>query len=86
MNRESKRQQAARDFKIIDGMAEGRRVINYLLEYCHVLSPSMPRNCDPNMTLFNEGQRSVGIEIASLLANEPARFAIDRMKEATEDF
>jgi hypothetical protein len=85
MARETKRQQAARDFKIVDGTAEGRRVINYLLEYCHVLSPSMPATCDPNVTLFNEGQRSVGIEIASLLANEPARFAIDRLKETAED-
>lgn len=82
--RESKRQQAARDIKIIDGTPEGRRLVDYLLEFCHVLSPSMPRTCDPNITLFNEGQRSVGIEIASLLANEPARFAIERMKETGE--
>jgi hypothetical protein len=85
MKSESKRQQVARDIKIIDGMPEGRRVIDYLLEYCHLLTSSMPKNCDPNMTLFNEGQRSVALEIASLLANDPARFAIRRLSEIAED-
>lgn len=76
----SDREQIARDIRIVDGTAEGRRVINYLLDYCHVLAGSMPPTCDPNQTLFNEGQRSVGNEIASLLSNEPHRFRRDAMQ------
>lgn len=74
------REQIARDFRFVDGSPEGKRVINYLLDFCHVLSSSMPPTCDPNMTLFNEGQRSVGNEIASLLSNEPHRFRREAMQ------
>lgn len=75
-----KREQIARDIRIVDGTPEGQRVINYLLDFCHVLAGSMPADCDPHKTLFNEGQRSVGNEIASLLSNEPHRFRREAMQ------
>lgn len=75
-----KREQIARDIHIVDGTPEGQRVINYLLDFCHVLVGSMPDDCDPHKTLFNEGQRSVGNEIASLLSNEPHRFRREAMQ------
>jgi len=74
------REQAARDFKVVDGTEAGRRVVDYLLSYCHVMEPSMMQRNGMDVTQFNEGQRSVGCEIAALLANDPARFVIDRLK------
>lgn len=74
------REQIARDIRIVNGSAEGSRVIGYLLSFCHVFENSMPRDCNPNMTLFNEGQRSVGNEIVALLVNEPERFKAETLR------
>lgn len=80
------KEQISRDIRIVDGTPEGRRVLDYLLKYCHVLEGSMPQDCNPNLTLFNEGQRSVGNEIAALLFNEPHRFRSigERLKSESE--
>lgn len=74
------REQIARDIRIVNGTEEGERLIGYLLDFCHVFKSSMTAACDPNQTLFNEGQRSVGNEIVALLINEPARFKVDTLR------
>lgn len=71
----------AYDLKVIEQTEAGQRVIEYLLDYCHVFSTSMPPDCNPNMTLFNEGQRSVGNEIVSLLVNSPERFKAESLRK-----
>jgi len=75
------REQIARDIRIVNGSAEGERVIGYLLDFCHVFANSMDADCNPNMTLFNEGQRSVGNEIVALLVNEPDRFKAQTLRK-----
>lgn len=75
-----KRDQIARDFRIVNGSPEGERVIGYLLEFCHVFTNSMAIDCNPNRTLFNEGQRSVGNEIVALLVNKPDRFKAETLR------
>lgn len=74
------REQIARDIRIINGSPEGERVIGYLLEFCHVFTNSMAIDCNPNRTLFNEGQRSVGNEIVALLVNKPDRFKVETLR------
>ena len=68
------REEVAKAIRIVDGTPQGQMVIDYILDFCHVLVASMPPDCDPHMTLFNEGQRSVGNEIIALLSNEPHKF------------
>lgn len=68
------RAQAARDARIVAATEEGERLIGYLLDFCHVFKSSMDAECNPNRTLFNEGQRSVGNELVALIVNEPDRF------------
>lgn len=75
-----KRDQIARDIRIVNGSEEGERLIGYLLDFCHVFSSSMAIDCNPNRTLFNEGQRSVGNEIVALLVNAPDRFKADTLR------
>jgi hypothetical protein len=79
MNRED----VAKAIRFIEGMPEGQLLIGYLLNFCHVFQTSMPETCDPNMTLFNEGQRSVGNEIVALLVNEPSRFKAETLRRVT---
>lgn len=77
------REQIARDIRIVNGTEEGERVIGYLLKFCHVFRDSMAIDCNPNRTLFNEGQRSVGNEIVALLVNEPDRFKAETLRSLT---
>lgn len=79
MNRED----VAKALHFIEGMPEGQLVIGYLLNFCHVFQNSMTVDCNPNQTLFNEGQRSVGNEIVALLVNEPNRFRRETLKKIT---
>lgn len=65
--------------RIINGTPEGQIFLGYLLEFCHVYQNSFMT--DPHMTAFNEGQRSVGIELISLLVNEPDRFKVDTARK-----
>lgn len=62
------------------GTEEGERLLGYLLDYCHVFQNSMDLECNPNRTLFNEGQRSVGNELVALLVNEPDRFKVQTLR------
>jgi hypothetical protein len=75
------KEQIARDARIVSGTPEGERLIGYLLEFCHVFVNSMDADCNPNRTLFNEGQRSVGNEIVALLVNEPDRFRVQNLRD-----
>lgn len=77
------REQIARDARIVNGSPEGERLIGYLLEFCHVFVNSMDPECNPNRTLFNEGQRSVGNEIVALLVNEPDRFKVKTLRSVS---
>jgi hypothetical protein len=78
-----RREQASRDAKIVVGSPEGERLIGYILSFCHVLVNSMDGECNPNRTLFNEGQRSVGNEIVALIVNEPDRFKAQTLRWMT---
>lgn len=78
------KEQIARDARIVSGTPEGERLIGYLLEFCHVFVNSMDADCDPNRTLFNEGQRSVGNEIVALLVNEPDRYRVTTLRDVAE--
>ena len=81
------REQIAKDIRFVDSTPEGQRVIDYLLSFCHVLETSYLPKHGPEVTFFNEGQRSVGNEIASLLSNEPHRFkreVMERLKALEE--
>lgn len=77
------REQIARDIRVVNGTPEGERLLGYLLDFCHVFKSSMPPDCNPNMTLFNEGQRSVGNEIVALLVNEPHRFKAETLRRVS---
>lgn len=74
------REQIAADIQFLNGTPEGERVFGYLLRFCHVFRDSMAIDCNPNRTLFNEGQRSVGNEIVALLVNEPDRFKAETLR------
>lgn len=78
-----RREQACRDAKFVVGTPEGERLIGYLLNFSHVLVNSMDVECNPNRTLFNEGQRSVGNEIVALIVNEPDRFKAQTLRWVT---
>lgn len=75
------KQQVAIAARVLNGMPEGRLFISYILWYTHIFETSMPMDCNPNMTLFNEGQRSVGNEVVSLVVNEPDRFKVDTIRK-----
>lgn len=77
------RMQAANDARIVMGTEEGERLIGYLLDYCHVFKSSMGEDCNPNLTLFNEGQRSVGNEIVALIINDADRFKAQTLRKVT---
>lgn len=77
------REQIARDLRIVNGTEEGERVIGYFLKFCHIFQASMAIDCNPDRTLFNEGQRSVGNEIVALLVNEPDRFKAETLRRLT---
>ncbi|MDW9762156.1 hypothetical protein GOB02_21705 [Sinorhizobium meliloti] len=77
------RMQAANDARIVMGTEEGERLIGYLLDFCHVFKASMGADCDPNRTLFNEGQRSVGNEIVALIVNDADRFKPQTLRKVT---
>lgn len=66
------KEQLARDAKIINGMPEGERVVEHLMGFCHVYHNSF--DVDPYKAAFNEGQRSVGLELISLIVNKPSVF------------
>lgn len=68
------RAKIAQDFRIVNGTPEGARVFGYLFAFSGVFSNSPPPDCNPNVTLVNEGRRSVGNEIVSLIVNEPQHF------------
>ncbi|MCB1477075.1 MAG: hypothetical protein H6883_08070 [Rhodobiaceae bacterium] len=76
-----KREEIARAIREVDATAAGAKLLSYLLDFCHIFRNSMPKDCNPNLTLFNEGQRSVGNEIIALLVNEPARFKAETLRE-----
>ncbi|MGE0233240.1 MAG: hypothetical protein AB7O39_00835 [Flavobacteriaceae bacterium] len=76
-----KREEIAHAIREVDATPAGERLISYLLDFCHVFRNSMPKDCNPHMTLFNEGQRSVGNEIVALLVNEPARFKAETLRQ-----
>jgi hypothetical protein len=77
------RVQAARDARIVMGTEEGERLIGYLLDYCHIFKSSMGEDCNPNRTLFNEGQRSVGNELVALIVNDADRFKAHSLRRIT---
>lgn len=82
------REQACRDMHAVMGTQEGERLLGYLLSFCHVFEASMDIQCNPNRTLFNEGQRSVGNEIVALLVNKADRFkpnTLRRVASLAED-
>lgn len=73
--------QIARDIRAVNGTPEGQRVIGYLLDFCHVHRDSFIPGAGTDVLLFNEGQRSVGNEIVSLLYNGPERFKVDTVRK-----
>lgn len=77
---EDRRVQASRDLHIISGTEEGERLIGYLLDFCHVFRDSMTPDGNDTILKFNEGQRSVGNEIVSLLINNPDRFKASSLR------
>lgn len=83
--------QIARDIRVVNSIPEGERLIGYLLDFCHIFKSSMATDANPNVTLFNEGQRSVGNEIVALLVNSPDRFKAETLRtiaaqaEGTDD-
>jgi hypothetical protein len=74
------REQIARDIRIVNGTEEGARLIGYLLDFCHVFRDSMPKSGNDNIWKINEGQRTVGNEIVSLLVNDPERFKAETLR------
>ena len=64
--------QLSRDAKFVNGTLEGERLLEYLFEFCHVYHNSF--SSDPYKTAFNEGQRSVALELVALIANKPSAF------------
>lgn len=68
------KEQIARDVRFVNGTPEGERVIGYLLDFCHVYHTTMHPDGDSHKTAFNEGQRSVGLELIALLVREPDQF------------
>lgn len=75
------KKQVAIAVRVLNGMPEGELLLGYLFEFCHVYSNSF--SPDSNVTAFNEGQRSVGIELISLLVNEPDRFKAETARKVS---
>lgn len=69
------RQQAMDDLNAVLGTPAGERVIWTILEACGVFRTSMTGN---SQTFFNEGRRSVGLEIFAAI-NEADATAFGRM-------
>ena len=64
--------QLSRDAKFVNGTPEGERLLEYLFTFCHVYQNSF--DPDPYKAAFNEGQRSVALELISLIVNKPSAF------------
>lgn len=67
--------QLARDARIVNGSPEGERLIGYLFDFCHFHRNTHVAG-SADVTAFNEGQRSVALEVFSLLYNEPDRYKV----------
>jgi len=65
MTGEEKAEQLQRDYKAVFGTEAGKRVLEDLKRWCHVLWPSFTG--DPYETVFNEGKRAVYLHIQSML-------------------
>lgn len=77
------KEQVSLAIKRIDGTPDGALIIDYILNFCHVLEGSFVPNEGADVFMFNEGQRSVGNEIVSLLGNDSYVFKrkiINRLK------
>lgn len=75
----NEKEQLARDARIISGTPEGERLFGFIFKFGHVYTNSF--NPDPHVAAFNEGQRSVALELISLLYNEPDRFKVDTARK-----
>jgi hypothetical protein len=61
-----------RDFRrVFLGTREGRRCLYQIFEWAHVFHNSVVPG-DPYMTHFQDGERSIGLQILSVLNAEPA--------------
>ena len=61
-----------RDFRnVFLGTAEGRRCLYQIFEWAHVFHSSVVPG-DPYMTHYQDGERSIGLQILSVLNAEPA--------------
>ena len=61
-----------RDFRrVFLGTAEGRRCLYQIFDWAHVFHSSVAPG-DPYMTHFQDGERSIGLQILAVLNAEPA--------------
>jgi len=60
------------DFNIVFNSESGKRVLEEIMAYCHVLEPLL--TADPNEILIREGRRDVANMILSAMKYTPADY------------
>ena len=63
-----------KDFQIVFGSEQGRRVLSHICRECGVLRPSFVPGEALENTAFNEGMRNVALMILTALDETPERF------------
>ena len=57
-----------RDFKQLFETPQGQRVLNQVLEWCHIMQTSMHK--EAMVMAFQEGERNIGLRIMATLNNQ----------------
>ena len=68
------------DYNVVFGSEHGKRVLEDIMTYCHVLEPLSTK--DPNEILIREGRRDVANMILSAMKYTPADYP-DIVEEAS---
>ena len=69
------------DIKSVFGSAEGKRVLGHILETCGIYSD----NFAPDHTVyFNEGKRSIGLQLLELVMEADPRIYINILEERSD--
>ena len=73
---EEERVKELKDIELLMDDARGRRVLNRLLEHCHVFHSTMAVG-DPHATAFNEGKRNAALPfLADIMEAAPKKFMV----------
>ena len=72
-----------KDYKITFGSVHGQRVLNDLIQTCHVLGPCFVKG-DVHEAILREGERNSVLRILAILKVDPMKLQ-EKIKEAQKE-